>query len=88
MLERMPGWRKTVILFAVAKLTVNDIQSLSLAILSLESMAGKLGGTQGKRLNEARSIILEVLTTENTPADEPGGGTSTPAAAGKTNLDS
>ena len=54
----------------MAKLSVNDIQSLSLAILSLESIAGKLGGIQSKRLAEARAIIVEVLTTENTASDE------------------
>ena len=68
----------------MARLTVNDIQALSLAILSLESMAGKLGGIEGERLNEARAIILEVLTTEN-PSDEPGTQRKQPAEPSKAN---
>ena len=65
------GLRYTVNSAAMPDLTVNDLQALSLAILSLESIASKLGGAQGKRLNEARAIILEVLTTEPSTQDNP-----------------
>lgn len=64
--------RYTVSHGAMAQLTVNDLQALSLAILSLEAIAAKLGGTQGRRLSEARAIILEVLTTEPPSEDNPG----------------
>ena len=65
------GLRYTVNSAAMPDLTVNDLQALSLAILSLELIASKLGGAQGKRLNEARAIILEVLTTEPSTQDNP-----------------
>ena len=51
----------------MATLTMNDIQALSLAMLSLDSIAARIGGSSGQRLSQAKTIILEVLTSDPAP---------------------